>query len=120
MHASIPPVPLTRSRRAGALAAALLLGVVLVAGCTGSSGSPAAAPTRAAGTPPSRAVSGCLPPASCYRPYLFRVAYGIQPLLDKGTDGRGETVTVLSPAHPPTPRVLAATSPRLPPISART
>ena len=34
----------------------------------------------------------------CYAPYLFRVAYGIQPLLEKGTDGRGETVTVLSPA----------------------
>ena len=98
MHASIPLVPLTRSRRAGGLAAALLLSVVSVTGCTGSSGSPAAAPTRAAATPASRAVSGCLPPASCYAPYLFRVAYGIQPLLEKGTDGRGETVTVLSPA----------------------
>ena len=101
MHASIPPVPLTCSRRAGALAAALLLSVVLVAGCAGSSGSRAAAPTRAAGTPASRAVSGCLPPASCYAPYLFRVAYGIQPLLEKGTDGRGETVTVLSPVPSP-------------------
>ena len=94
-------MPLTRSRRAGGLAAALLLSVVLVAGCTGSSGSPAAAPTRAAATPASRAVSGCLPQASCYAPYLFRVAYGIQPLLEKGTDGRGQTVTVLSPAPSP-------------------
>jgi hypothetical protein len=84
MHASIPLVPLTRSRRAGGLAAALLLSVVSVTGCTGSSGSPAAAPTRAAATPASRAVSGCLPQASCYAPYLFRVAYGIQPLLEKG------------------------------------
>jgi subtilase family serine protease len=31
-------------------------------------------------------------------PHLLRVAYGIQPLLDSGIDGRGETVTVLAPA----------------------
>ena len=30
-----------------------------------------------------------------YSPHQFDVAYGIQPLLDSGTDGRGETVTVL-------------------------
>ena len=49
----------------------------------------------------SGVVSGCLrPPASCYAPYVFRVAYGIQPLLDSGIDGRGETVTVLAPAPP--------------------
>ena len=102
MHADIPPARLTRSRRAHLLAAALLLSGVLVAGCTGSSGSPAAAPPRAAATPASSTVSDCLPsPASCYAPRQFRVAYGIQPLLDSETDGRGETVTVLSPAPSP-------------------
>jgi subtilase family serine protease len=101
MRDSIQPARLTRSWRAHLLAAALLLSVVLVAGCTGSSGSPAAAPTRAAATPASRAVSDCLPPASCYAPHLFRIAYGIQPLLDSGIDGRGETVTVLAPAPSP-------------------
>ena len=51
---------------------------------------------------------GCLrPPASCYGPQALRVAYGIQPLLERGIDGRGETVTVLDvpaingPAGPP-------------------
>jgi subtilase family serine protease len=87
---------LTRSRRALLPAAALLSGA-LVAGCTGSSGHPAA--TSTAHSAQSSAVSGCwLPPtASCYAPSQFRVAYGIQPLLNSGIDGRGETVTVLEP-----------------------
>ncbi|MGH3236895.1 MAG: S53 family peptidase, partial [Streptosporangiaceae bacterium] len=58
-------------------------------------GSPAAATARA--TPPAlTAASDCLlPPAACYTPDQFRVAYGVQPLLDKGIDGQGETVTDL-------------------------
>lgn len=39
--------------------------------------------------------------APCYAPHQFRVAYGIQPLLDRGIDGRGETVTVLVPVPRP-------------------
>ena len=51
---------------------------------------------------PAGVVSDCLlPPVSCYAPALFRVEYGIQPLLDRGIDGRGETVTVLAVAPPP-------------------
>ena len=47
-------------------------------------------------------VSDCLlPPASCAAPHLFQAEYGIQPLLDKGIDGRGETLTVLAPAPSP-------------------
>jgi subtilase family serine protease len=65
------------------------------------------------GSAPTGAVSGCLlPPASCYAPHLFRVAYGILPLLDRGIDGRGETVTVL--AAPPSPNVPAVPSPTAP------
>jgi subtilase family serine protease len=58
-------------------------------------------------------VTDCLvpAPATCYAPDQFRVAYGIQPLLNSGIDGRGETVTILS-----SPAVLAgptaATVPR--------
>ncbi|HEY1917035.1 MAG TPA: S53 family peptidase [Streptosporangiaceae bacterium] len=44
----------------------------------------------------------CLhPPASCYTPAAFRVAYGIKPLLDRGVDGQGETVVVPEVASPP-------------------
>jgi subtilase family serine protease len=100
MHGIIHPARLACSRRVPLLAAALLLSGGLVAGCTGSSGSPATkSPTHSAR---SAAVSGCLlPPASsCYAPHQFRVAQGIQPLLASGIDGRGETVTVLAPPPP--------------------
>jgi subtilase family serine protease len=99
MHDSIHPARLTRSRRAHLPVVALLLNVVVVAGCGGGSASPATtAPARPA--PSSAVVSDCLPSGLCYAPYLFQVAYGIQPLLDRGIDGRGETVTVLAPAPP--------------------
>lgn len=108
MHDSIRLSRLTRSRRAHLPAVAVLLGVVLAAGCGASSGGTAT--TVPAGSAPSAAVSGCLlHPGSCYAPHLFRVAYGIQPLLDRGIDGRGETVTVLAPA--PFPSAPAAPSP---------
>jgi subtilase family serine protease len=41
------------------------------------------------------AVHNCLKELACYTPQQFRVAYGIQPLLDRGIDGRGETVVLL-------------------------
>jgi subtilase family serine protease len=94
-----------RGRREGAwrarlLTTALLLSVVLVAGCTGSSGATAHGTATAGGTAtPAGVVSDCLlPPISCYAPPLFQVEYGIRPLLDKGIDGRGETVAVLAVA----------------------
>ncbi|MGP7999112.1 MAG: S8 family serine peptidase [Streptosporangiaceae bacterium] len=131
MRDSSLPARLTRSWRARLLAAALLLSVALVAGCTGSSGTTAsgasAATARGAATPasspagaspattsgsvtaagpattvpagpPAEADSSCpLQQSPCYSPHQFRIAYGIQPLLDGGIDGRGVTVTVLSP-----------------------
>src|SRR5271156_2867897 len=100
MRGSIHPARLTRSRRAHLLGVAVLLSVVLAAGCGGGPGSTAT--TVPVGSAPSAAASGCLlHPGSCYAPHLFRVAYGIQPLLDKGIDGRGVTVTVLAPAPSP-------------------
>ena len=89
--------------RARLLTTALLLSVVSVAGCTGSSGATAHGTATADGTAvPADVVSDCLlAPVSCYAPALFRVEYGIQPLLDRGIDGRGETVTVVAVAPPP-------------------
>ncbi|MGH3190987.1 MAG: S53 family peptidase [Streptosporangiaceae bacterium] len=99
MRGSIHPARLTRSWRARLLAAALLLSVVPVAGCTGSSGTTAhgAATASGAATPAGVGLDCLLPPASCYAPHVFQVAYGIRPLLDRGIDGRGETMTVLEP-----------------------
>ena len=58
-----------------------------------------------AGRPPTSEVSSCpvqtTDQSPCYTPHQLRVAYGIQPLLDRGIDGRGETVTVLALAPSP-------------------
>ena len=95
MRDSIHLVRLTRSRRAHLLAVALPLSAVLVAGCTGGSGHPAPATARATASALSAGSDCFLPPAACYTPSQFRVAYGIRPLLDRGIDGQGETITDL-------------------------
>src|SRR5262249_16010403 len=52
-----------------------------------------------AGPPPN-----CLaPPATCYTPRVFRTAYGISPLLERGIDGRGQTVVIPELAQQPAP-----------------
>src|ERR1700734_2889005 len=57
-----------------------------------------AAGTAQAGPPPS----DCLvPPATCYSPSVFRAAYGISPLLERGIDGRGQTVVLPEVAEQP-------------------
>jgi DNA-binding PadR family transcriptional regulator len=87
--------PGRRLRAAVGLAAA---GLLLVAvGCSSSSGP--AGQSQSAG----KVVSDCLTQARCYAPHQFRVAYGIQPLLDHGIDGRGQTVALVEFATPPGP-----------------
>jgi subtilase family serine protease len=83
------------------VAAGLALAGVLIAagGCSSAavSTSPSpAAPASGSGV----AVRNCLTVLACYAPRQFRVAYGIQPLLDAGIDGRGETVVLLEFAAP--------------------
>jgi subtilase family serine protease len=64
---------------------------LLAAGSTGT-GSAAAPPATA--SPSDAAEAACLGSLPCYTPRQFRVAYGIQPLLDRGIDGRGVTVAL--------------------------
>jgi subtilase family serine protease len=94
-------------RRAGALAVAAAV-AVLAAACGGSSSAPSSASSKAAASAssPGVAVPDCLAASRCYAPRQFRVAYGIQPLLDRGIDGRGVTVVLpeeaeTGPAQPP-------------------
>jgi subtilase family serine protease len=47
-----------------------------------------------AAAPPGAVTADCLTASRCYAPRQFRVAYGIQPLLDRGIDGRGVTVVL--------------------------
>ena len=55
---------------------------------TGSGTAPATA------SPAGAAAADCPGSQPCYTPRQFRVAYGIQPLLDRGIDGRGVTVAL--------------------------
>jgi subtilase family serine protease len=63
---------------------------LLPAGSTGTGG--ATGPATA--SPPGTAATDCLGSLPCYTPRQFRVAYGIQPLLDRAIDGRGVTVAL--------------------------
>jgi subtilase family serine protease len=91
-------------QRAGALAAAAAVAVLATA-CSGSS-TPSSAGSRPSTPASSHGLADCLTASRCYAPRQFRVAYGIQPLLDAGVGGRGQTVVLIEiavtgPASPP-------------------
>jgi hypothetical protein len=59
----------------------------------------------ASSTTPKGGTSDCDSVTTCYTPGELRVAYGIQPLTDRGIDGRGEPFAtragpILEPATP--------------------
>jgi subtilase family serine protease len=70
----------------GLSALTLLVGATLVANGPASAGTP---PTDHA-----RGVVYCTSSNGCYTPQQFEVAYGVEPLLQHGTNGRGETVVL--------------------------
>jgi len=84
--------PCRRSRWQGLSTAAVV--VLALIGCQ-TARSPASAHPAV--------VFDCLTvtPRPCYPPRLFRVAYGIEPLLDRGIDGRGQTVVLTEAAVQP-------------------
>ena len=99
MQSLIYPRRLTGSRRACLLAlAAVIFGVptaVIRAGTTG-----AATTTTTTTIPLPSSTLYCLDDP-CYSPQQIQVAYGIQPLLERGIDGSGETVTAVVPVPVP-------------------
>jgi subtilase family serine protease len=107
-------------RRAEALAVVAAVAVLAACGGGGGSSSSSSAPSSASSeaaapaSSPGVAVADCLTHVHledgrierCYAPRQFRVAYGIQPLLDRGIDGRGVTVVLpeeaeTEPTQPP-------------------
>jgi subtilase family serine protease len=98
-------------RRAAALPVAAAFAAagtvaVLAAACSGGS-APSSAKASAAAPASSPGLADCLTASRCYAPRQFRAAYGIQPLLDDGINGRGQTVVLVeyaanTPAPPPT------------------
>jgi subtilase family serine protease len=100
-----PAAAVPRGRRLRLLATAMPLAVLLATACSpahigvASSGGPArppaASPTAALppAAPPS-STADCNSVTTCYTPQQLQVAYGIKPLLDRGINGRGETVVL--------------------------
>ncbi len=64
---------------------------MLVAAC--GSG-PRAGSATATPSAPANATADCDSVTTCYTPQQLQVAYGIKPLLDRGIDGRGQTVVL--------------------------
>jgi subtilase family serine protease len=88
--------------------AAFIAAALALAGCASSTAARStAAGSTATDTTSRPAGYGCLPKppglmAPCYySPQLFRAAYGVTPLLDRGIDGRGQTVVLPEAAQAP-------------------
>ncbi|MGN6794299.1 MAG: hypothetical protein ACTHJW_18095, partial [Streptosporangiaceae bacterium] len=87
----------------GAVAAAVLITACSGHGPASDSGRDAQ-PAQAAQPKQAGPSLNCLvPPATCYTPRAYRTAYGISPLLERGIDGRGQTVVVAELAQQPAP-----------------
>jgi subtilase family serine protease len=93
----------------------LAMGVgLLVAACspaptaaTGTTTAHGTATPSSSASPPSRSTADCESVATCYTPQQLETAYGVKPLLQRGIDGRGETVVLpeLAETHLDPPQV---------------
>src|ERR1019366_1777281 len=84
------------SRAAGRWAvAASSLAIVASGLCLASASTASGSTGRKVG-----ATGDCNSIATCYTPQQLQVAYGIEPLLARGIDGRGETVVLPELAYP--------------------
>jgi subtilase family serine protease len=83
-----------RAAAAGLAAAGLLL-----AACAASPAVSDAASSHPASGPPG-GTADCDSVTTCYTPQQIQVAYNLTPLLDRGIDGRGETVVLPELAEP--------------------
>jgi subtilase family serine protease len=92
---------------------AIAIGLLVAACAQGHQASPAGPTASANAGPTARATAGanstadCNSLTTCYTPQQLQVAYGISPLLNRGIDGRGETVVLpeLAESRPNPPLV---------------
>ena len=89
-------------RRAAGFTLAAVVAVVLATACSGSS-APRSTGSRGAAPVGTSGLADCLTASRCLAPSQFQVAYGIQPLLHAGVDGRGQSVVVVEFATAPAP-----------------
>ncbi|MGB9112280.1 MAG: S53 family peptidase [Acidimicrobiales bacterium] len=78
------------------------MGLALTVATAVSAADPAT--TASASSKPARSsTADCSSLATCYTPHDLQVAYGILPLLDRGINGRGETIVLPELAEPQFP-----------------
>lgn len=97
-----------RPRQARVLAAAAAVAILGTA-CGNSAPSSTNSTSTAPTSLPGVEVGNCLPTSLCYAPRQFRIAYGIQPLLDHGMNGSGQAVVLLEFAAKPSASPFAVT-----------
>src|SRR5207244_465253 len=91
---------IARCRRLPGRVSSLAVAIgLLVAACgpahtaaTGAATAHGTARPSSSASPPPSSTADCA--ATCYTPQQLEVAYGVQPLLRRGIDGRGETVVL--------------------------
>jgi len=91
-----------RCRRLPGRASGLALAIgLLAAACSPAHPASDAGPTAGAtagasstASPSGGSAADCDSVTTCYTPQQLQVAYGVRPLLDRGIDGRGETVVL--------------------------
>jgi subtilase family serine protease len=83
-----------KRRRRFTAAAVAALGVFGTFGALAASNLPATTPPAAATESAPGGTGDCTSLQSCYTPQQLEVAYGVEPLLQRGIDGRGETVVL--------------------------
>jgi subtilase family serine protease len=90
------PAAVQRGRRLRLLAAAMPLAALLATACSPAQTHAASSsgPARQPAAPPPTSTADCSSVTTCYTPQQLQVAYGIKPLLDRGINGRGETVVL--------------------------
>jgi subtilase family serine protease len=93
---SVGRAAVPRGRQLRLLAAALPLAALLATACgpahTGAASS--GGPARQPAAPPPSSTAECNSVTTCYTPQQLQAAYGIRPLLDRGINGRGQTVVL--------------------------
>jgi subtilase family serine protease len=93
---------IARRRWLAGRVASLAIAIALLAAACGPAHTAAtgAAPARgtakpsSSASPPPSSAADCDSVATCYTPQQLEVAYGVQPLLQRGIDGSGETVVL--------------------------
>jgi subtilase family serine protease len=96
-----PGIARGRRRPGRVFSLVVAAGLLVVAACgpaqTAATGAGAAHGTARPSLPASRpatSTADCASAATCYAPQQLEAAYGVQPLLERGIDGSGETVVL--------------------------